>query len=1056
MRFPYVVLLSACVLTLALPLIAQSPNGVLNGLVVDPANAAIVGADVRAINDATGVQYATKTNGEGIYVLPNLPPGPYRLQVAKFGFKTIVKPDIMVHLQDALALNFTLPIGATAEVVTVTGGTPLVNTENGAVSTVVDRSYVANMPLNGRSFQDLIRLTPGVVTNSPQGAAFLGNQGEFSVNGQRTESNYYTVDGVSANVGVDSGTPISVSNSGSLPVSTVLGTTQGLVSTEAMEEFRVQTSTYSAELGRNPGGQFSFATRSGTNVWSGTLFEYLRNDIFDANDWFNNYRGERKAALRQNDFGGTIGGPVTIPGMYKGRDRTFFFFSYEGLRLVQPQASSITPVPAASLREETPSPLRQVMDAFPVANGPDFLDPTGAPTGLAQFSSSWSVPSQLDSYSIRLDHTASEHLRFFARFADTPSSSRPRYGGNSRNPSNSFVSNLAARSITGGATVFLSRGMTSDFRINYTSNEWKASTQLDSFGGAKPVDLIQLQGLDATGQVQPNVAVGLAFSSYLAYAYQSASVGRQHQLNLVHTVGLSIGTHQFKLGWDFRRLTPDQFTPSPGVTYYFLSPDSVRTNSVDLGFAQTFSSAFPHYNNFSAFTQDAWNVAPRLSVSMGLRWEVNPAPSAARGNLPYTAHGDSLSTLALAPQGTPLWNTTWFNFAPRLGVAYLLRNAPDRELVLRGGVGVFFDTGQQLGSYGYNGPGFSANTSFGGLLGSPASFPIPAAEASPPILNPPVAPYTSGVVYAFAPHLQLPFTLEWNVSLEQALGKSMALTGSYVGSNSRRLLQINQTQVGQFNPDFGTVDFMRNGLTADYEALQVQFQRRLTHGLQSLASYTWGHSIDYGSTNASLPYRRGNSDFDVQHNFSGALSYEFSNGPGKGLGRSVVRGLAIDTRFSGRTGFPVTLNGNSVVDPSTGQVVFGGLDRVPTQPVYVYGSQYPGGRSINPAAFAVPPSNQAGNAARNFARGFEAWQLDLAIRKDIPVREKLKLQFRAEAFNILNHTNFGAINANYCSGGTGCTFGQATSTLANSLSVLSPLYQMGGPRSMQFAVKMFF
>ena len=216
MRFPYVVLLSACALMLALPLLAQSPNGVINGLVADPSNRVVIGADVVVVNDVTAVQYTTKTNDEGIYVMPNLPPGTYRLQVSKVGFKTLIKPDIVLNVQDALSINFTLPVGAFHETVTVEGGASLVNTESAAVSTVVDQKYVANMPLNGRSLQDLILLTPGVTTNSPQSPASF--TGEFSVNGQRTESNYYTVDGVSANTGIASVSPATAAISGALPI----------------------------------------------------------------------------------------------------------------------------------------------------------------------------------------------------------------------------------------------------------------------------------------------------------------------------------------------------------------------------------------------------------------------------------------------------------------------------------------------------------------------------------------------------------------------------------------------------------------------------------------------------------------------------------------------------------------------------------------------------------------------------------------------------------------------------------------------------------------------
>src|ERR1700733_2497820 len=203
-RFPRVAFVFACAVSLALPLAAQSANGTINGRVLDPSNKVIGGADILVINDATGVKYSGKTNDDGIYVVPNLPPGAYRLQVSKVGFKTLIKPDIVLNIQDALSINFTLPVGAVFETVTVEGGASMINTTDASVSTVIDHTYVENMPLNGRSFQDLILLTPGVVTNSPQTSSVSGFAGEFSVNGQRTESNNYTVDGVGANTGAAS------------------------------------------------------------------------------------------------------------------------------------------------------------------------------------------------------------------------------------------------------------------------------------------------------------------------------------------------------------------------------------------------------------------------------------------------------------------------------------------------------------------------------------------------------------------------------------------------------------------------------------------------------------------------------------------------------------------------------------------------------------------------------------------------------------------------------------------------------------------------------------
>ncbi len=1051
------------------PAIAQSPNATINGIVLDPSGAAIAGAEVIVVNDATGVQYVTKTNGEGIYVVPNLLPGTYRLQVSKIGFKTLIKPDIILNVQDALAINFTLPIGAASETVTVEAGAPLVNTESAAVSTVVDQQFVANMPLNGRSFQDLILLTPGVVTGSPQSSADNGAHGEFSVNGQRTESNYYTVDGVSANVGVSTGSAAVPSTSGSLPSSTALGTTQALVSLDALEEFRVQSSTYSAEYGRSPGGQFSLVTRSGTNEWHGTGFDYMRNNVFDANDWFNDYFGEPAAPLRQNDFGGTLGGPVEIPHLYNGKDKTFFFFSYEGLRLDQPQAANVTYVPDATLRASTPSPLQQVLNAFPVANGPVLGN------GMAEFIGSWSNPSSIDSTSARLDQVVNDKLRLFFRFANTSSDQLAQNAGIYGVASSLNSTNFTTRTYTLGATSTLSRSISNEFRLNYSSNMGTFSATLISFGGATPVNLNQLQGFPAGSSSSPSVQIGLFLGTGFPIMSPHTSSGEQRQWNIVEALNLSRGRHQMKMGFDLRRLDPRIFSANPVSTYYFLSASAVQTNSVSLGAGQSFAAAYPVYINFSSFVQDEWKISSRLTLSGGLRWEINPAPGGASGNLPYTVAGSSLSTLTLAPQGTPLWKTDWFNFAPRLGVAYVVRSKPGFETVLRAGGGIFFDTGQQLGSYGYQGPGFSAMTPlFGSLLGSSASFPLPPAQVTPAIVNPPVAPFTNTTVFAFPVHLQLPYTIQWNATIQQALGTPEALTVSYVGSHAAKLLEENQVNVNPFNPNFSSIYFLQNGLTADYNALQIQFQRRLSRGLQALASYTWSHSLDYGSYNFVVPYQWGNSDFDIRHSFTSAFVYDFPNPFKNKFAGAVLHHWGLDDRFSARTGFPVSLQGGLTVDPATGQSYYSGLNIVPGQPLYIQGSQCapfdnglgcPGGRAINPSAFSLPvgcspstclPGTGVGDAPRNFVRGLGAWQMDLAMRREFPIYDRLKLQFRAEAFNIFNHPNFGMINATYCPAGPGCTFGQATATLANSLGGLSPLYQIGGPRSMQFALKLIF
>jgi hypothetical protein len=1069
-RFPRIAFLFAFAVSLALPLEAQSPNGTMNGRVLDPSNKVIGGADILVISDATGVQYSGKTNEDGIYVVPNLPPGAYRLQVSKLGFKTLIKPDIVLNIQDALSINFTLPVGAAFETVTVEGGASMINTTDASVSTVVDQTYVKNMPLNGRSFQDLILLTPGTVTQSPQASASgaftgAGGSGEFSVNGQRTESNYYTVDGVSANVGASPGNlALTAAASGSVPASTALGTTQALVSVDALQEFRVQSSSYSAEYGRNPGGQVAFETKSGTNQWHGTAYDYLRNGFFDAQDWFNDYFGTPSSALRQNDFGGTLGGPVEFPRLYDGKNKTFFFVSYEGLRLTAPHAAAVSDVPDATLRASSPSPLNAVLNAFPVQT-PGGIDDTA--NGIAQFIGTWSNPASIDSTSVRFDHVVKDKLRIFFRFSDTDSVSKTR--GAPSPFAASMVDTLAytIRTYTAGASSLFSNHLSNELRLNYTSNETTSGTVIDAFGGSAPVSLARLIGLE----VGSSPLVFLEYGGYLSYLSEGTSTAAQKQWNLVDTVSLSFGQHQLRVGADYRRLTASE-VQTPVVGYiYFSSEASVLNNISDLVISNNFAPRYPLYRNFSAFAQDEWRAAKRFNLTLGLRWEVNPAPGVAQGLKPYTVQGSGPSTWALAPEGTPLWRTTWYNFAPRLGATYMLNGTSGWETVVRGGGGVFFDTGQQQGSVGYFGPGLSASNVL--LPGGP--FPGGGPALVPALVNPPVAPYNNLAPVVFPLHLQLPYTLHWNGSVEQALGKSQALTVSYVGSRGSRLLEQSILSTPD-NPNAPEFEFIKNGGSSDYGALQAQFRRRLSQGLTTLASYTWSHCIDYGSQDYYLAYQRGNCDFDIRHNLSTAFSYDLPKVALNPFLKAIFNHWGIDDRFTARTAFPVPLDGTTVFDPITGAEYFSGLNLVPGQPIYLYGANCasalqglndlkagqgcPGGRAINPQAFAAVSSGN-GTAPRNFVRGFGAWQMDMAVRREFPIFENLKLQFRAEAFNIFNHPNYGVINS-YCAGTPGvpgCTnplFGQATATLANSPGVLSPLYQLGGPRSMQFALKLLF
>jgi hypothetical protein len=1021
--------------------LAQSTDATISGVVVDPAGKVIPDATVEIMNEETEVYFGGKTNATGFYNVSILPPGQYRVQASKEGFKTIIKAAITLNVQSDLVLNFTLPIGATSESVTVESGSSLLNTTDASVSTVVDQKFVANMPLNGRSFQDLISMTPGVVTQSPQSADQApGIVGDFSVNGQRTESNYYMVDGVTANTsggaGVGGALP---STGGTIGASTALGTTQSLISVDALQEFRVESSTYSAEYGHSPGGQFALVTRSGTNALHGTVYDYLRNNFFDANDWFNDHYGDPQPALKQNDFGGTLGGPVRIPKLYNGKDRTFFFASYEGLRLDQPTSAAIQYVPDLSMRQQAAPAIQPILNAYPLPNGIDYG--TAASPSLAQFIEPYSLPSRIDSTSIRVDHVISPRLSAFFRFGDTPSSTaaRPDFA------LDTTTSN--AQTYTLGITSQLSHGMTDEFRLGYARSNSSVIGVVDNFGGATPVDLATAMGASSSTLIRPYLIVYIAGIG-TASLFPSYGKNSSQQWNLVDTFNLSLGRHTLKFGFDYRHITSPITPPDAQAVSEWDTSMELQENTTAVSYIYNFKSATPLFNETALFLQDEWRLHPRINISLGLRWDVDPPPTGQHGNDAYTLLGNigDPASLSLAPRGTPLWRTYWYDFAPRLGVAWTPRNRPGTETVVRAGGGVFFDTANEAAAEGYSDAlGFEAYTAASGL-----ALPYTSSQLTVPISTTP--PYTNDVPFAFPSHLQLPYTLEWNTSIQQALGKNQAFTISYVGSNGRRLLGEQELSLTSFNPNFGTAEYFPNAITSNYQALQAQFQRTVARGIQALASYTWSHSIDFGSSAFELPLQRGNSDFDVRNNLQGGLSWDLPHVAEQSLAAEILNDWGLDARLNVRSAFPVTLDGNEIVDPATGSISFGELNRVAGQPIYVYGNQYPGGKAINPDAFSLPATGISGDAPRNFVRGFGATQLNLAVRREFHLHNDLALQFRAEAFNILNHPIFGLIDPTY----TDLTFGQALETLNSSLGTLASQYQQGGPRSMQFALKLHF
>jgi hypothetical protein len=1029
---------------------AQSTNASLTGRITDPSKALIAGAGITVISAGTNARYEITSNESGEYYLTNLPPGLYRIEIEKTGFKKVIKPDVILHVQDALEINFEMAVGSASESVTVEDGTPLVNTESATVSTVIDRTFVEDLPLNGRSIQTLIMLTPGVVVT----ATAFDDQGQFSVNGQRADGNYFTVDGVSANFGVTGYFPLVQTAGGGLPALSASGGTNSLVSVDAMQEFRIQTSSFAPEFGRMPGGQISIATRSGTNAFHGTLFEYFRNTVLDANDWFSNFNQLPKPEERQNDFGGVFGGPIF-------KDKTFFFFSYEGLRLRQPSTAE-TVVPDTASRQQAQATVPAILpylNAYPLANGAEL----GA--GLAQFNASFSNPSSLDAYSIRVDHVINSKLNLFGRYNYSPSSIDQRGPFGVLSTTQSLSSSV--QTFTVGVTGLIKPEISNEVRANYSNHRVSTKFAVDRFGGAVP---IPDSTLFPSGFSSSNSNLEFLIDGVGAYSQGLQGVDEQRQVNFIDNLSISHGGHQMKLGLDYRWLSPfsrpntyNQFVEFAGVTCP--SPPSSCTGNALSGAAEFVLVTSLQTNvllahNFSLYAQDTWNMTPRLTVTYGLRWDINPPLKGKNlANQPFTVTDlNDPATLALAPRGTPLYDTTYGNVAPRVGVAYRLSSRPDWGSVIRGGFGIFYDLGQgSLGGVSSYFP-YQAENFFAGV-----PFPLTPQDATPPVIT--TSPPVSTILVA-DPHLELPRTYQWNLALEQSLGGSQSLSFMYIGAIGRKLLRA--TNLFNPNPDFQSVSVTSNSATSDYHALQVKFQRRLSHGLQALASYTFSHSIDIASTDAVATYQntpsfvanpnvdRGNSDFDIRHSFTAGVTYTLPSPEWNKIAHATLGGWSVDSFILARSAPPVNIIGG--ISFAAGTVLYPRPNVVPGQPFELYGKQYPGGKIFNKAAFTPAPAGQQGDFGRNVLRGFGATQFDVGLQRQFRITERVGLRFRAEFFNIFNHPNFGPPNNSL----TDPLFGQSTQTLASSLGSggahggFNPLYQIGGPRSIQLALRLQF
>jgi len=520
------------------------------------------------------------------------------------------------------------------------------------------------------------------------------------------------------------------------------------------------------------------------------------------------------------------------------------------------------------------------------------------------------------------------------------------------------------------------------------------------------------------------------------------------------------GRHAAKLGIDYRRLfssygtsMPTQYRP----TYNFANVAQASALTLSSGIVNVLDRTDLVFTNLSLFAQDTWTIAEALSLTYGVRYEWNPAPSGATpGDQPSTITSlEDLSTVTLAPPGTALYRTTNGNVAPRVGAVWRLRDAPRTMTVVRGGWGLFYDLGTGVIA--------SAAGSFPRLrsrrLPAGTPFPLDDRAAAPlPVDAPP--PYD--LVRAFDPRIQLPRVQQFNATLEQHLGGSQSVSIAYVGARGSRLLR--QHSLLNVNATIGQLQLTTNGDRSAYDGLQIQYTRRLSRGLQALASYVWSTSKDTASTDAGfLPLSDrfaaaddwGPSDFDVRHAFNAAVSWDLP----RASPHALLSGWGVDGIVYSRSGVPFTVTGTRGL----------AIGFVPVRPDLVAGvpafreeAGAPGGRRLDPAAFRFSAPDAHGTLGRNSLRGFGLWQVDLAVRKAISLGGRARAVVRAELFNAFNRANFALPNANLGlvspTGDVtvGPTFGLVTQALRTSLPGLNSLYQVGGPRSAQLSLRLEF
>jgi hypothetical protein len=1004
------------VLVFAATAFAQTTASI-QGTVSDQSGAAIVGAKVTVKNTALGIERTTQTSSTGSYEVPALPPGTYSVQVQIAGFERQLAKGVVLEVSKNSVQNFGLKVASTTEVVTVEATAPVVEATTMSVGQTINQRTVQDIPLNGRHFVDLALLIPGTVTPPQNGflTAPLRGQGSFAFNtaGNREDAVNFMINGINLNDMVQNQV-----------------TFQPTINT--VSEFKVDNSTYSAEYGRNSGAIVNIATRSGTDAFHGEVYDYLRNDWFDARNAFTRRGVSPIDPFKRNQFGGDFGGPIH-------RGTTFFFLSYEGLRQRQGLAVAsgvLSPAQRATIQGGTNTVAKGLLPFIPQTNGvlsngtPGFFGSATAPVdidqGTADISHKFSDTDTLHGYwvfqrDLRKEATAGTTI---TGFGDTRQGRRQVL---TVNETHVFSPSLVNEARLGANRIHLT------FNPNNTTDPSSIGINL---GPSSPVGLPVITIAD----------IGLVFGSERAFPQGRGDT----TFVLADTVSYVHGSHSFKFGTEFRDFRNNNFNGDPGAltfntTASFIS-GTVNTAARTVG---TVANRI-NQNALDFFAQDSYKFKPYLTLELGLRYAWNMTPSEGLDRFVTLLPGAKTGSMLVRTDSPYAQNNK--NFQPRVGFAWDVLHSG--STILRGGYALQVDqpvTGMITG------------------LTSNPPFALPISVSGQPVT-------ALGALFNGAPANIAPVTIDpnfknanvqsWNLNIQEQITHSAGIMVGYVGAKGTHLeieRNINQfttlgtattrpfTSISTSSPILPGVT-LANSITerdsssnSSYNALWVTGNKRMSRGLQFNASYTWSHSIDEASRNnngivvqdsTNIFGSRGDSDFDARHRFVVNAIYDL---PFKG--NLFVSGWSIAPIVSLQSGNPLnivtaasTITGVATVRPNAAGPV-----QLTNNPL--------GNWFVNPTTAYTLPGNAFGNVGRNSVVGPGFQNVDLSVFKTTKIREKMNLEFHVDAFDLLNHPNYGQ---------PGRTFSPTSTSFGIITGTRFPTGDSGSSRQMQVAMKLKF